>query len=151
MNVASKSMPDEINAPYNLDPNEIAFYRENGHVKLRSVLPPRVLNHYGAEITRKVHDLNTENLPLEKRSTYGKAFLQIMNLWTQSEVIREFVFGKRLARIAADLMSCDGVRLYHDQALYKEAHGGITPWHADQYYWPPATDKTVTACCRRAK
>ena len=38
-----------------------------------------------------------------------------------------------------------GVRIYHDQALYKEAGGGITPWHADQYYWPLSTDKTITA------
>jgi ectoine hydroxylase-related dioxygenase (phytanoyl-CoA dioxygenase family) len=36
------------------------------------------------------------------------------------------------------------VRLYHDQALYKEPHGGITPWHADQYYWPLATDRSIT-------
>jgi ectoine hydroxylase-related dioxygenase (phytanoyl-CoA dioxygenase family) len=29
--------------------------------------------------------------------------------------------------------------------LFKEAGGGITPWHADQYYWPLQTDKTITA------
>jgi hypothetical protein len=28
-------------------------------------------------------------------------------------------------------MEVEGVRLYHDQALFKEAEGGITPWHAD--------------------
>jgi ectoine hydroxylase-related dioxygenase (phytanoyl-CoA dioxygenase family) len=42
-------------------------------------------------------------------------------------------------------MRVDGVRLYHDQALFKEGGGGITPWHADQYYWPLESDKTVTA------
>jgi ectoine hydroxylase-related dioxygenase (phytanoyl-CoA dioxygenase family) len=42
-------------------------------------------------------------------------------------------------------MQTEGVRMYHDQALYKEAGGGITPWHADQYYWPLSTDKTITA------
>ena len=47
--------------------------------------------------------------------------------------------------LASDLMEVNGVRLYHDQALFKEGGGGITPWHADQYYWPLATDKTVTA------
>jgi ectoine hydroxylase-related dioxygenase (phytanoyl-CoA dioxygenase family) len=41
-------------------------------------------------------------------------------------------------------MQVDGVRLYHDQALFKEAGGGITPWHADQYYWPLSSDKTIT-------
>jgi ectoine hydroxylase-related dioxygenase (phytanoyl-CoA dioxygenase family) len=39
----------------------------------------------------------------------------------------------------------DGVRLYHDQSLYKEPAGGITPAHADQYYWPLASDRTITA------
>ena len=43
------------------------------------------------------------------------------------------------------LLEVAGVRLYHDQALFKEAGGGHTPWHADQFYWPLATDRTVTA------
>ena len=47
--------------------------------------------------------------------------------------------------MASQLMEVDGVRLYHDQALFKEAGGGITPWHADQYYWPLSSDKTITA------
>jgi ectoine hydroxylase-related dioxygenase (phytanoyl-CoA dioxygenase family) len=42
-------------------------------------------------------------------------------------------------------MQTSGARLYHDQALFKEGSGGITPWHADQYYWPLDTDKTITA------
>ena len=67
------------------------------------------------------------------------------NLWLQSEEVREFVFGKRLARIATELMGCSGVRLYHDQALYKEPGGGITPWHADQYYLPVSNNNVVTA------
>jgi ectoine hydroxylase-related dioxygenase (phytanoyl-CoA dioxygenase family) len=36
------------------------------------------------------------------------------------------------------------VRLYHDQALFKEPGGGLTPWHQDQYYWPLDSDRTVT-------
>ena len=68
-----------------------------------------------------------------------------MNLWRHNDQIKEFVFNKRLARIASQLMRVDGVRLYHDQALYKEPGGGITPWHADQYYWPLENDHTITA------
>ena len=60
-------------------------------------------------------------------------------------MVKELIFSKRIAKIAADLMEVNGVRLYHDQALFKEGGGGITPWHADQYYWPLQTDKTVTA------
>jgi ectoine hydroxylase-related dioxygenase (phytanoyl-CoA dioxygenase family) len=109
------------------------------------VLSADVLEYYGKEITRMVLLLNKNDKPLEERTTYGKAFLQIMNLWTKNEIVKEFVFGKKLARIATDLLRTQGVRLYHDQALYKEAGGGYTPWHVDQFYWPLATEKTVTA------
>ena len=55
-----------------------------------------------------------------------------------------FVLARRFAKIAAELMGVQGVRIYHDQALFKEPHGGPTPWHQDQYYWPLKTDKFVT-------
>jgi ectoine hydroxylase-related dioxygenase (phytanoyl-CoA dioxygenase family) len=68
-----------------------------------------------------------------------------MNLWRHSAMVEQFVRGKRLGRIAAQLLEVSGVRLYHDQALYKEPGGGITPTHADQYYWPMASDRAITA------
>jgi ectoine hydroxylase-related dioxygenase (phytanoyl-CoA dioxygenase family) len=128
-----------------LTADQIAHYRENECIKLKNVLSPGEIEYYGREISRKVVELNTMHLPMEERETYSKAFLQIVNLWQRSEVVKELVFSRRLARIAADLMEVDGVRLYHDQALYKEPSGGYTPWHADQYYWPLATPKTITA------
>ena len=96
-------------------------------------------------ISKKVEELNNQSNPLEKRDTYGKAFLQLFNLWETDEEIKKLVFSKRIAGIASQLMKVDGVRLYHVQALFKEPGGGITPWHADQYYWPLASDKTITA------
>jgi hypothetical protein len=136
---------DEIDAPYELGEGAVRYFRENGFVKLKRVFSPGTLARYGREITRKVFELNTLHLPMERRTTYQKAFLQVTNLWGQSDVVREFVFGKRLARLAAELLEVRGVRLYHDQALYKEGKGGFTPWHADQYYWPLATDRSITA------
>jgi len=41
-------------------------------------------------------------------------------------------------------MGVPAVRLYHDQALFKEPGGGPTPWHQDQYYWPLDTHNTIT-------
>lgn len=135
----------DIDAHYPLSDAQIAFFRKNGFIKLSQVLSPELLEHYGREISRLTLELNTQTLPLEQRNTYDKAFLQVMNMWLSSERVREFVLGKRLGRIAAELLEVDGVRLYHDQSLYKEAGGGITPTHADQYYWPLASDRTVTA------
>ncbi len=135
----------ELNEAYSLTPAQIEQYRVNGYIKLKHVLSAETLAYYGREISRKVRELNTEHLPLEERDLYHRAFLQIENLWPKSDVVREFVTSQRLGRIAAQLMGTTGVRIYHDQALYKEAGGGITPWHADQYYWPVDTDKTITA------
>ena len=133
----------DLDRPYALDAGTIETFRANGFVRLKEVFSTEELGRYAPEIERLT--LAKEARPLEERSTYGKAFLQVTNLWEQSEAARQFVFGKRLARIAAELLDVDGVRLYHDQSLMKEAGGGFTPAHADQYYWPLASDRVVTA------
>jgi ectoine hydroxylase-related dioxygenase (phytanoyl-CoA dioxygenase family) len=140
-----EKLQKELDAPFSLTKEQLDFYNENGYIKLKHVLSPELLENYRRIITERVAELSADTVPMEQRTTYGKAFLQIMNLWTESAGVKEFVFGKRLARIAAELIGATGVRLYHDQALYKEAGGGITPWHADQYYWPVSSDRMVTA------
>jgi ectoine hydroxylase-related dioxygenase (phytanoyl-CoA dioxygenase family) len=135
----------DLDAAFVLSQDQIAQFRRDGYIKLKNVLSAATLQHYGDVITQKVLELNTNTKPMSERSTYEKAFLQVMNIWTKDETVREFVFGKRLGKIAADLMEVKGVRMYHDQALYKEAGGGFTPWHADQYYWPLSNGNTVTA------
>jgi ectoine hydroxylase-related dioxygenase (phytanoyl-CoA dioxygenase family) len=138
-------MAIDLDQPYPLSDRQIADFRRDGFIRLKHVFSADELRHYGAEITRLTIALNTQTLPLEQRTTYDRAFLQVMNLWEESDTVREFVFGRRLAGLAATLLEVDGVRLYHDQALYKEPGGGITPAHADQYYWPVASDRTITA------
>ena len=144
MNTLSEPTHD-IDSPYALSEAQLERFRRDGCIKLKQVLSPATLAHYGSAITRLTIDLNTEHRPLQERSTYDRAFLQVMNLWEQSPVVGRFVMGQRLARIAAELLQVRGVRLYHDQSLYKEPGGGITPAHADQYYWPLASDRTITA------
>lgn len=131
--------------PYPLTTVQVKFFQANRYIKLKQVFDAETIALFNAAITAKVAKMNTVNTQIQERDTYGKAFLQLFNLWREDEIIKEFIFSRRLANIAADLMEVQGVRLYHDQALYKEGGGGITPWHADQYYWPLETDKTVTA------
>ena len=134
-----------IDEPYTLTKDQIDFYSTYRYIKLKDVFDVETLSYYNELISKKVIEINADSKPLEKRDTYGKAFVQLFNLWKEDEAIKTLIFSKRLAQIATDLMQVKGVRLYHDQALFKEAGGGITPWHADQYYWPLQTDKTVTA------
>ena len=145
MNKVPESIAKWMNESYSLSEKDINFYRNNGFIKLKNVFNKEEIDFLNLVITNEVNALNKQVLSMEQRDTYGKAFLQIMNIWKNSDTVKEIVFGKKLAKIATELMEVEGVRLYHDQALYKEPSGGHTPWHADQYYWPLASDKTVTA------
>lgn len=141
----STAISSHLHQPYALSEEQINFYKENRFIKLKNVLNVETIQFFNDAITKQVNEMNEEHTALENRTTYGKAFLQLFNLWVKNPIVKELIFSKRLAKIASDLMEVDGVRLYHDQALFKESGGGITPWHADQYYWPLETDKTITA------
>lgn len=136
---------DLLSQPYSLTSDQIDFFKENQFIKLKQVLSAEVVSYFNQEISRVVDNLRIDNLPLEEKDTYGKAFIQLTNLWVDHDTVRKLIFSQRIAQIASQLLQVDGVRLYHDQALFKEAGGGITPWHADQYYWPLENDKTITA------
>lgn len=125
-------------------PSEVESFRANGHVMIPQVLNKEEVGYYREVINKAAHTFNTEKRKLEDRDTYGKAFLQITNLWESDPDVVAYSLAKRFGKIAAELLGCDNVRIYHDQALYKEPGGGFTPWHQDQYYWPLDTDKTIT-------
>lgn len=145
MPIIPKAIQEHLNQPYQLDDSQIKFYDEHRYIKLKNVFDSHTLAFLNDAVSNRVAIMNQEHRSLKERNTYGKAFLQLFNLWTQDEVVKELVFSKRLGQIATQLMQTKGVRIYHDQALFKEGGGGITPWHADQYYWPLASDKTITA------
>jgi ectoine hydroxylase-related dioxygenase (phytanoyl-CoA dioxygenase family) len=125
---------------------EVKYYNDNGHVRINSICSANEVEPYRSAINLAVSNRKTtiQLLPIEQRDTYGKAFLQIMNLWPDYKQVAQFVFAKRFASIAAKLLGVEKVRIYHDQALYKEPYGGLTPWHQDQHYWPLDTNKCVT-------
>lgn len=133
-----------LSEAFSLSNDKISYFQENGHVYVPGILTDTELEPYRFAIKKSSIDFQKNQKPIEERDTYGKAFLQMMNLWEQDEEVKKFTFAKRFAGIAAKLLGVDKVRLYHDQALFKEPGGGHTPWHQDQYYWPLDTDKTIT-------
>ena len=135
-----------INEPYLLTSDDVQAFRENGYIHLAGVLPDDVLEYYEPIISKitQEHD-PAAGVALEDKDLYGEAFIQLGNLWQHDAQVTELVFCKRLARLASELIGTQGVRLYHDQSLYKEPSGGITPWHVDQQYWPMDSSKNVTA------
>jgi len=145
MNATPESIKAALDANYSVTPAQVKYFSENGFIKIKNIFDASVIDYMNIVISKEVDRLNNQQIPLEERDTYGKAFLQIMNLWMHTSAVKDIVFSKKIAQIATGLMQTTGVRLYHDQALFKEPKGGHTPWHADQYYWPLDTENTVTA------
>ena len=135
---------EELTRDYTLTEEQAKQYQEDGHIFLTNLVSQQAITEYEKKITDWVMKLNYHDKPVSERDTYGKAFIQVGNLWTRSEEVRQFVTARRFAKIAADLMGVNGVRIYHDQALFKEPGGGHTPWHQDQIYWPLDTSNTIT-------
>ena len=119
-------------------------FRADGHALVRGLASPEEVAAYRPAILEAAPGARYDHRPLEERDTYGRAFVQMMNVWRRDERVRAFVFARRFAAAAAWLLGVPSVRLYHDQALFKEPGGGFTPWHQDQFYWPLDTPHTVT-------
>jgi ectoine hydroxylase-related dioxygenase (phytanoyl-CoA dioxygenase family) len=76
----------------------------------------------------------------------GKSVGFLFNLWLRDPIFRAISFDPMLARWSSQLVGSRQVRLFEDNALYKEPFkGGELKWHQDYSYWPLAQPNAVTA------
>ncbi|MCC6395792.1 MAG: phytanoyl-CoA dioxygenase family protein [Bacteroidetes bacterium] len=133
----------DLATPYPVTSEQCSQFHHDGHILLRGLVAQEEIDYFRPLIlglldahakTRTVWVAPDESAPLLEYAS---------NLWQKSEEVRAFIFAKRFARVAAELMGVRGVRLYHDEALAKEPGGSATPWHKDHYNWPLATPHTI--------
>ncbi|HYN32489.1 MAG TPA: phytanoyl-CoA dioxygenase family protein [Ilumatobacteraceae bacterium] len=122
---------------------ERALLARDGQVIVRGLLEPGEVARFRGLVNAALPTAVKVQLP-PGNEVYQAAFDQYMNLWQTDPAMAELTLHPGLARTAAVLLGADAVRVYHDQALYKVAGGGHTPWHQDQWYWPLDTDRTIT-------
>jgi Phytanoyl-CoA dioxygenase (PhyH) len=133
----SKTSASEPCTLGDLSGERIAEFRRDGCTVVRGLSPKPEVEAVRSAIVEAVADRSKGVAPLSERSsTYGRAFLQVENIWQTVDGVRPFTLSPRFAEVAARLAGVPGIRLYHDQALFKEPGGGPTPWHQDQGYWP---------------
>lgn len=137
------ALPD-LSSPHRVSPETVAAYRRDGHVVVRGLASADEVGVYAAHVAGASAGLAGQTLPLDERDTYGRAFVQTMNLWQADDAVARFVTSSRFAGVAAALLGVEQVRLYHDQALFKEPGGGHTPWHQDAGYWPLDGERCIT-------
>lgn len=124
----------------------IDAFRRDGYVVVPDLLTPDELDRLERAVTDGVRDRTAAGtLPLEQRSRYQQSFTQCMNLWEDHPDVRPLTFHPCVGQVAAELLGVDALRLWHDQALYKEAGGRETDAHQDHPYWPIKETASVTA------
>jgi phytanoyl-CoA hydroxylase len=123
-----------------LTPEQIRFYQENGFLVLENFLDATETAHWSRTTDEAVekrlasdaHRLSNQGDP---DAYYAQVFTQCLKLADTHVGMRELMFDPRLGKLAATLAGVDGIRIWHDQALYKPPFGNPTGWHLDNPYW----------------
>jgi ectoine hydroxylase-related dioxygenase (phytanoyl-CoA dioxygenase family) len=144
MHTTPRRSASPLNSEYRLTPGQITAFQRDGFILLPAVASADEITEFRPLIQAAVRSKFSEKDERGTARTYGKYFGQVTNVWQRDEALKPFVFARRFAGIAAALMGVRGVRLYHDQALFKPAGGPGTPWHQDHFYWPLDTVHSIT-------
>ena len=140
------STPDDypdlppLEADYPVSDAQADRFWRDGFIVLRAVLSAREIAAYGAVI--RATAMRRFAARGMRAAAHG-AFLQTLGLRFDSEGVRRFCLAPRFGAIAARLLRVPAVRLFHEQALFKQPGGADSHWHQDQYYWPLATDRSL--------
>lgn len=130
-----------------LTQSQIQSYRQDGFVVVEDLLDPDELSFWREAVTEATEQRGGRKFPGEEIKTgeddginkdaeyYGKVFDQMINLWQTNEKIKQLMLDERLGKLAADLSGCDGIRIWHDQALIKRPWANPTAWHLDTPIW----------------
>jgi ectoine hydroxylase-related dioxygenase (phytanoyl-CoA dioxygenase family) len=121
-------------------------FAANGFVIVPGLLPLDDVARFGPLVDAAVAERTAgDQRALDEKSTYEQSFQQVINLWEDHPEVRPLTFHPAITAVAASLLGVPALRLWHDQALYKEAGGRKTDPHQDQPYWPMVETRTVTA------
>lgn len=120
---------------------DIAFYKEQGYW-----LSPKLFSNEELKEFREHHrkvvagEYETQRPPLSRDPQPGdiSRLVQVNNAYWTDATIARLVLDARIGQIAARLAGVKGIRLWHDQLLYKPPQSGVAGnigWHQDQGYW----------------
>ena len=131
----------ELSRAYDLSGADVAFFRDNGFVKLKGVFSAGAVLRLRAELVT----LLKAEFGTDPDTGARDRFLSLEMVWTDNALLRAYVLSPRVARVCAALLEVPAVRLYHDNVLSKQPGCGRTPWHFDDHHFPLDTHDVVTA------
>ncbi|MEE2658490.1 MAG: phytanoyl-CoA dioxygenase family protein [Candidatus Latescibacterota bacterium] len=134
-------MNSELNA------EQIESYREQGFLLIPDFLDADELERWRTRIEVAVAGRGDRVLPRADDPKVGASrsvLYQRINLWMDHPGVKELVFDERIGRMAAQLEGVKGIRVWHDQALYKDPWANPTSWHQDNTKWSFSAEHAIT-------
>jgi len=129
-----------------LDSSLFERFHRDGFVVVEDFFEPNELAHFGSIVDRAVKDrIGSDLRPIDEKSLYEQSFQQCMNLWEDNADLKALTFNQKLGEAAGLLLGAEALRIWHDQALYKEPGGRETDPHQDWPLWPMGPARQVTA------
>jgi ectoine hydroxylase-related dioxygenase (phytanoyl-CoA dioxygenase family) len=124
----------------------VEAFRRDGFYHAKGLIDPAEIARYREAVDRAVavrtrHD----GRRLEDRTAFEQSFTMCQYLWEDFPDVGALTFHPAVAGLAAALIGAPAIRLWHDQALYKEAGGRETEMHQDHPYWPIGEYEALTA------
>ncbi|HRK73361.1 MAG TPA: phytanoyl-CoA dioxygenase family protein [Rhodothermales bacterium] len=125
---------------------DIAFYRENGYWISSKIFSDEELaeirTHHAQVIEGQYETGRTPHYNSHTPGTPLNQMIKIDNSHWADAVIARTVIHPVIGNMAAMLSGSKGIRLWHDQLLYKPSQNagtGAVGWHQDHHYWQCAT------------
>jgi ectoine hydroxylase-related dioxygenase (phytanoyl-CoA dioxygenase family) len=129
-----------------IDPAFVGAFQRDGFVHLTRLLDPDEVAGYRSAVDAAVERRKrNDTRALADKSPYEQSFIQCQYLWEDCPDVRPLTFHPKVVGAAAALIGAAAMRVWHDQALYKEAGGRETDAHQDHPYWPIVQHHALTA------
>lgn len=139
-----------------LSQEQIGYYQENGFVVIDDFLSPEELQEWREAVTEAIAERNGIKIPgqdikvgmddgiNEDAEYFSKVFDQLLNLWQTNEKVKKIMMDERIGKMAAELAGVDGIRIWHDQPLFKKPWANPTSWHLDTPFWSFSDRKALS-------
>lgn len=129
-----------------LDKQDVQFYQQNGYWIAPPLFGKEELTLFREHMDRIIQgDYETKRPPWARNIDPGAPIdrlIKIDNSYWCDSVIAKLVLSPVIGEIAAQLAGVEGIRLWHDQMLYKPSQSGgavNVGWHQDYHYWQCVT------------
>lgn len=141
---------------YQVTPEQIDYYRQNGFIVIEDFLQPDELEYWRSAVMEAVTERNGQKMPGKETKTgeddginedteyFGKVFDQLLNLWQTNAKVKALMTDSRIGEMAAKLAGVEGIRIWHDQALFKRPWANPTAWHLDTPFWSFSDRKALS-------